>query len=117
MLDPITLTSAILGLVGAFVATPWGQAMAARYARKVKQTRALARLQAEPHYKVGAEIEVAVADTNGGAAECFRNHRIAYMGLGRVVLESLDDHRLVTPMTCAEFEQLTVTMRDHTANC
>ena len=110
-MEIITIVGALLGLLGSGIATPWGQAMTARYMRRVRQERALARLRAEPLYKEGAKIAFCVADTNGGAEVCFENHRILSMGVGRIVLQSLEDPALLTPMTGQEFEKLTVVIR------
>lgn len=97
-----TITIAI-ALLGAFWASPAGQAFAARYMRRIKQERALARLRHIPEYRIGAKLLFNSPDVGGGSAQVGDVWVLADMAVGRVLLVDESGDRLF-PMTCQEFE-------------
>ena len=77
----------------------------ARHFNRMKKERALARLQQEPHYRIGAVIKCAWQP--GTEVGFISDYYIAEMSVGRVLLKTLDDKEGLV-MTAVDFEDLHV---------
>lgn len=105
----LAILSSAFGLIGAALATPIGQAFSAKYMLRIRQERALARLNAIPEYEVGAILHFFSADIGGGSAQVGDTWILIEKSVGRVLLRSYErSSQKMTdrwlPMTCREFE-------------
>ena len=101
----------IITIAGLIAGSSFGQAKIAGYANRVKQGRALARLKAEPLYRVGALIEDIYFPTLNGIDVLFSDCVIVSIDLGRVVIQAVKEPALLVPFTCVEFEKMIIIVR------
>lgn len=104
----VTVITLLISLLGAFWATPPGQAAFARYMRRIREERSHARLAINPAHELGAKLMFYSADIGGGSARVGETWEIEDMRPGLVGLRSLSKDGewagIYFPMTSTEFE-------------
>ena len=104
----VTVITLLISVLGAFWATPPGQAAFARYMRRIREERAHARLGRIPGYELGAVLMFYSPDSGGGSARVGHLWEIVEMKPGLVELQSRSNSGewagVFYPLTSTEFE-------------